>query len=90
MASKGGKPGSLLDRLLRRAPEVPDPGQRVRLMGPDGAWRGGFVAVSGPLSDDRYGVVVRVARREEVLAASDERRRPVALSWPLLMLEIEA
>jgi hypothetical protein len=88
MASRKDKLGPL-GRLLRRAPDVPDPGQNVRLMGPDGAWRGGFVAVSGPLSDDRYGVVVRVAEEKEFLASRRERRRPVALSWPLGMLDIE-
>ncbi len=68
---------------------MPDPGQRLRLLGPDGTWRGGFVAVSGPLSDDRYGVVVKVAEEGEFLASERERRRAVVLTWPLGMLEIE-
>jgi hypothetical protein len=68
---------------------VPDPGQRLRLQGPDGAWRAGFVAVSGPLSDDRYGVVVKVAEWGEFVASGRERRAPVTLTWPLEMLEIE-
>ena len=68
---------------------MPDPGQRVRLLGPDGAWRGGFVAVSGPLSDDRHWVVVRVAEEAELSAAERQRRPPVTMAWPLDRLEIE-
>ncbi|QYJ15727.1 hypothetical protein Rxycam_01555 [Rubrobacter xylanophilus DSM 9941] len=67
----------------KRRPEVPDPGQRVSLLGPDGRWRDGFVAVSGPLSDDRYGVVVRVAEEGEYREARREGRRPVWMPWPL-------
>lgn len=90
MASRKGTPGPLGRFSRRRQPEVPDPGQRVKLRGPDGTWRDGFVAVSGPLSDDRYGVVVKVAEWGEFVASERERRPPVALTWPLEMLEIEA
>ena len=83
---KGGGPLGRLSR--RRPPKVPDPGQRVRLLGPDGAWRGGFAAVSGPLSDERYGVVVKVAEEREFLASDHRGRPPVSMSWPLEMLEI--
>ena len=88
MTSRKGD--GLLGRLSRRRPpEVPDPGQNVRLLGPDGAWRGGFVAVSGPLSDERYGVVVKVAEEREFLASEYQGRPPVAMTWPLERLEIE-
>ena len=75
--------------LRRRKPRVPDPGQRVRLLGPDGAWRGGFVAVSGPLSDDQYGVVIKVAEEAEISTSERQRRAPVTMTWPLERLEIE-
>ena len=68
---------------------MPDPGQRVKLRGPDGTWRAGFVAVSGPLSDERYGVVVKVAEEGEFVASERERRPTIALTWPLEMLEME-
>lgn len=77
-------------RWGRRRPEVPDPGQRVKLRGPDGTWREGFVAVSGPLSDDRYGVVVRVAEEREFSLAELQGRSPVSLAWPLGLIEIES
>ncbi len=89
MPPRKGDPGPLGRLLRRRSPEVPDPGQRVRLRGPDGTWRDGFVAASGPLSDERYGVIVKVAEEGEFLASEREGRRPVTLPWPLEMLEIE-
>lgn len=68
---------------------MPDPGQRVELLGHDGEWRGGFVAVSGPLSDDRHGIVVKVAQEEEFVVSEFQGRRPVAMNWPLYLLRIE-
>ncbi len=62
---------------------VPDPGQRVRLLGEDGKWRGGFRAISGPLSDENYGVIVWVAEEEEWETATLKRRAPVGMPWPL-------
>ena len=62
----------------------------MRLLGSDGAWRGGFVAVSGPLSDDRHGVVIKVAEEAEISASERQRRAPVTMTWPLERLEIQA
>ncbi len=62
---------------------VPDPGQRVRLLGEDEKWRGGFRAISGPLSDESYGVIVWVAEEEEWETATLKRRTPVGMPWPL-------
>ncbi len=47
------------------------------------------MAVSGPLSDDRHGVVVRVAEEREFSLAELQGRRPVSLAWPLGLIEIE-
>ncbi len=66
---------------------VPDPGQRVRLLGQDEQWRTGFRAISGPLSDDSYGLVVWVAEEEEWETATLKRRRPVGMAWPLDRIE---
>lgn len=71
----------------KEPPKVPDPGQKVRLLGEDGKWRSGFRAVSGPLSDDAYGVIIWVAEEEEWETATLKRRSPVGMSWPLERLE---
>lgn len=71
----------------KEPPRVPDPGQGVRLLGQDGKWRTGFRAVSGPLSDDFYGVVVWVAEEEEWETATLKHRPPVGMAWPLDRME---
>ncbi|AHY45566.1 Hypothetical Protein RradSPS_0283 [Rubrobacter radiotolerans] len=72
----------------KEPPRVPDPGQRVRLLGADDKWRMGFRAISGPLSDDSYGVVVWVAEEEEWETATLKRRAPVGMAWPLDRMEV--
>ena len=47
------------------------------------------MAVSGPLSDDRHGVVIKVAEEAELSASERQRRAPVTMAWPLDRLEIE-
>ena len=47
------------------------------------------MAVSGPLSDDRHGVVIKVAEEAELSASERQRRAPVTRAWPLDPLEIE-
>ncbi|WP_119069748.1 hypothetical protein [Rubrobacter indicoceani] len=71
----------------KEPPRVPDPDQRVRLLGEDEKWREGFRAISGPLSHDSYGVVVWVAEEEEWETATLKRRRPVGMAWPLDRIE---
>jgi hypothetical protein len=44
----------------RRKPQVPDPGQKVALL-VEGEWRGGFRAVSGPLTGKHGGIEILVA-----------------------------
>lgn len=67
---------------------MPDPGQRVVLLVGD-EWRGGFRAVSGPLTGRDGGIVVLVAEEEEYLAARKAERRPVRMEWPVEGLRIE-
>lgn len=62
----------------------------MRLLSPDGKWRDGFLAVSGPLSDEAYGVIVWVvAEEEEWETATLNRRPPVRMPWPLDHLKPE-
>lgn len=70
-------------------PRVPDPGQRVRLLGEDENWRGGFRAITGPLSDENYGFIIWVAEEEEWETATLKRRPAVGMPWPLDRLEAE-
>jgi hypothetical protein len=75
--------------LFRRPPRVPDPGQKVLLLGVDGVWRGGFRAVSGPLSAPRGGIIVRVAEEGEYRSAGIEDRPVVSVPWPIEDVRVE-
>ena len=48
-----------------RPPLVPDPGQRVLLLSEDGSRIEGFRAVSGPITTETGGIIIRVAIEEE-------------------------
>lgn len=72
----------------RRKPRVPDPGQKVALLVGD-EWRGGFRAVSGPLTGKNGDIEVLVAEEEEYRLSRLTDRRPVRMSWPLDRLRIE-
>ena len=54
-----------------------DPGQRVLLLSEDGSRIEGFRAVSGPLTAETGGVILRVAIEEEY---GDSMKRTAALS----------
>lgn len=73
----------------KEPPRVPDPSQRVRLLGEDGKWRSGFRAISGPLSHESYEVVVWVAEEEEWETATISGRPPVGMAWPLERVEVD-
>lgn len=81
--------GRIEAMFLRRPPRVPDPGQKVMLLGPDGVWRGGFRAVSGPLSARSGGIIIRVAEEGEYRWAKLEGRPAVSMPWPLEDLKVE-
>lgn len=72
----------------RKKPRVPDPGQKVALLA-GGEWRGGFRAVSGPLTGKDGDIVVLVAEEEEYREARRADRRPVRMPWPVDALRIE-
>ena len=67
----------------KRPPFVPDPGQRVDLLADDGSRLRGFRAVSGPLTNESGGIVVRVATEEEYQESRREGRRAVSMSWSI-------
>lgn len=67
---------------------MPDPGQKVALL-VEGEWRGGFRAVSGPLTGKEGDIVVLVAEEEEYRVSRLADRRPVRMAWPVDGLRIE-
>ena len=69
-------------------PLVPDPGQRVELLTEDGSQRGGFRAVSGPLTAGTGEIVALIATEEEWRNAQREGRRAVGILWPVVQLEV--
>jgi hypothetical protein len=71
-----------------KPPLVPDPGQRVELLTEDGSQRGGFRAVSGPLTASTGEIVALVATEEEYRTAEREGRRAVGILWPIEQLEV--
>jgi hypothetical protein len=71
-----------------KTPLVPDPGQRVELLMEDGSQRGGFRAVSGPLTAGTGEIVTLIATEEEWRNAGREGRRAVGIPWPVEQLEV--
>ncbi len=67
---------------------IPDPGQRVRLVGHRGRWRGRYRTISGPLTDPRGEVVIWVAEEREYGEASREGRRAIGMPWPARQMEL--
>ena len=66
---------------------VPDPGQRVELLGADGPPQCRFRAVSGPLTTNTGEIIVWVATEDEYQDAKREGRRAVGLPWPTERME---
>jgi hypothetical protein len=73
--------------LKKKPPLVPDPGQRVELIGGTGSLQSSFRAISGPLTTDTGEIIVWVTTEEEYWAAEQEGRRAVGLPWPAQRLE---
>ena len=72
----------------KRPPLVPDPGQQVLLLNEDGSRIEGFRAVSGPLTKETGGIVIRVATEEEYRNSRREGRRAVSMAWSLDKVEV--
>src|SRR5688500_20399618 len=70
-----------------RPPLVPDPGQRVLLLSEDGSRIEGFRAVSGPITTETGGIIIRVAIEEEYRDSTREGRRAVSRAWPAAGVE---
>jgi hypothetical protein len=85
-----GRFGKVSDSMVHRKkkpPLVPDPGQRVELLGADGSPQSSFRAISGPLTTDTGEVIVWVAAEDEYQDAKREGRRAVGLPWPAERVE---
>jgi len=81
------KVGNPVIRRKKKPRLVPDPGQRVVLLGADGPPQSRFRAISGPLTTDTGGVIVWVATEDEYQDAKREGRRAVGLPWPAEQME---
>ncbi len=75
-------------RFRKKTNPIPDPGQRARLLGRRGRWRGRYRTISGPLSDPKGAVVIRVAEEREYGEALREGRRAVGMPWPARQMEV--
>ena len=75
-------------RFRRKTNPIPDPDQRVRLLGHRGRWRGRYRTISGPLSDPKDGVVIWVAEEREYREALREGRRAEGMAWPARQMEV--
>ncbi len=75
--------------FFHRPPRIPDPGQRVMLLGYDEIWRGGFWAVSEPFTSTGGEVVMRVAEEGEYRAAKRGNRPAVGVIWPIERMRVE-
>lgn len=67
---------------------VPDPGQKVRLLGWGTSGRAEVRAVSEPFTDARGQIVVRVTEEQEYKDAFREGRRAIGIPWPVQDMEI--
>ncbi len=65
----------------KRPPLVPDPGQPVELVAENGSRLKGFRAVSGPLTTEAGGIVIRVATEQEYQESKREGRGAVSMAW---------
>ena len=68
---------------------IPDPGQRVKLLGRRGRrLTGRYRALSAPVTDPKDGVVIWVAEEHEYQEALHEGRRAEGLAWPVRQMEV--
>lgn len=76
-------------RFRRKTNPIPDPGQRVRLLGWRGRpLRGRYRTISGPLTGPNSEVVIRVTEEREYREALGEGRRAVGITWPARKMEV--
>ena len=67
---------------------MPDPGQQVLLVNEDGSRIEGFRTVTGPISTEMGGIIIRVAIEQEFKDARREGRRAVSMAWPAERVEV--
>lgn len=66
---------------FKRPPEVPDRGQKVRLLMEDGRWVGGYRAASEPVTSESGEGAIWVAEEVEFIAARWEGRLARGELW---------
>ena len=88
---QSGRFGKVSDPMVHRKKKpllVPDPGQRVELLGAGSSPQSSrFRAISGPLTTDTGEVIVLVATEDEYQDAKREGRRAIGLPWPAERME---
>ena len=60
----------------------------MRLRTRRGRWRGSYIAVSEPYTDEVGETVIRVAKEGECWATLREGRRNVGTPWPVRQIEV--
>lgn len=78
---------SFLRTIFEKAPKVPDPEQRIQLL-ENGEWRGGYRAVSEPITAETGEVVILIAEEEEFRAARWEGRLAKGKPWPVSRMTV--
>lgn len=76
--------------LFRKKPNrIPDPGQRVRLLGRRGpSLQGRYRTISGTFTAPKGGAVIRVAEEREYRVALEEDRNAESIPWPAQQTEV--
>ena len=72
----------------RKAPQVPDPGQRVRLCTAPRRWLAIFRAISYPYTDEAGEVMIQVGKVAEYRTALRDGRPAISMPWPAEQLEV--
>lgn len=73
---------------FKKPPEVPDRGQRVRLLMEDGRWAGGYRAASEPVTGENGEGAIWVAEEVEFRVAQWEERIAEGELWPISKVKV--
>lgn len=73
---------------FRKPPEVPDRGQKVRLLMEDGRWVGGYRAASEPVTGESGEGAIWVSEEVEFMAARWEGRVAEGELWSISRIKV--